>query len=55
MIDLRTDVSEVAVRVASIEGFLEGRGGRRRSLEAPGSAGTVRETPDSPSNTRTGR
>ena len=33
--DVRTGVSELAQRVASIEGFLDGRAGRRGSLEEP--------------------
>ena len=33
--DVRTDVSELAQRVASIDGFLEGRAGRRGSLKEP--------------------
>ena len=53
--DLRTDLSEVAQRVASIEGFLEGRAGRRGSLEAPAASRPGNERRDRPEDSTTGR
>ena len=53
--DLRTDLSDVAQRVASIEGFLEGRAGRRSSLEAPAASRPGSETRNRPDDSTTGR
>ena len=49
--NVRTDLSEIAQRVASIEGFLEGRGGRRSSLEDPAVSPPGSEARTSPDDT----
>ena len=40
---VRNDLSEIAQRVASIEGFLEGRAGRRGGLEEPAATPPTRD------------
>ena len=49
--DVRTDVSELAQRVASIEGFLEGRAGRRGSLQEPAVSSPAGEARSGPQGT----
>ena len=49
--NVRTDLSEIAQRVASIEGFLEGRAGRRGSLEDPAVSPPGSEARTSPDDT----
>ena len=49
--NVRTDLSEIAQRVASIEGFLEGRAGRRGGLEDPAVSPPGSEARTSPDDT----
>ncbi len=49
--NVRTDLSEIAQRVASIEGFLEGRAGRRGGLEDPAASSPGSEARTSPDDT----
>ncbi len=49
--NVRTDLSEIGQRVASIEGFLEGRAGRRGSLEDPAASSPAAESRSSPDDT----
>ena len=46
--NVRTDLSEIAQRVASIEGFLEGRAGRRGGLEDPAASSPAAERAPAP-------
>ena len=49
--NVRTDLSEIAQRVASIEGFLEGRAGRLGGLEDPAVSPPGSEARTSPDDT----
>ena len=49
--NVRTDVSELAQRVDSIEGSLEGRAGRRGGLEDPAASSPAAEARSSPDDT----
>ena len=49
--NVRTDLSEIAQRVASIEGFLDGRAGRLGGLEDPAVSPPGSEARTSPDDT----